>query len=209
MKVRGQYDAHLKDVVNDMGRVNITVRFCEWLFSEEGLRGSEITAVINGVRYELSCNLADVTFLVHEIVALRARRSYQLTLTEAKAIAVDKSKRVTLPCPEEVILLMRKCYWDSEGDPWVIAENRLTFLATEYGYVTGRRPSNFSLNNLKARDEAKGRDHNLLAKDVHFVTKSGSRVCSTDKIGLLQLVTAAVGSLTWSDTTKTTQADRV
>ena len=32
-----------------------------------------------------------------EIILLRARRSYQLTLTEAKTIAVDKSKRVTLP----------------------------------------------------------------------------------------------------------------
>jgi hypothetical protein len=201
---RGTYDVHLSDVTGYMERVNIIVCLCQWLYAEVGLRGSAITAVINGVRYELSCSMIDVAFLEDEIIKKRANKSYQLTLMEAKAVAVVKLSRATIPCPEEVMELMRKCYWDAAVSQWDLFELRLTYLCLEWAHVTGRRPSNFSLNGLKARDDSKGRDHNLLASAVLFETMSGSLVCSTDKCALRQLVRGSVRYLVWSDTTKTT-----
>ena len=204
MLTRGTYHEHLTDVSEVMGRVNIIVRFCQWLYDEVGLRGTEITAAINGVRYEFSCRMVEVVFLEHEIITKRARKSYQLTLSEAKGVALIKASRATLPCPEEVMGSLRKYYWEAVCPTWDKWELMLIYLAIEWGSVTGRRPSNYTINSLKARTSVGGRDHNLLARDVTFVTRSGSRICSTEKVMLAGLVPGSVSGLMWSDTSKTT-----
>jgi hypothetical protein len=206
MVARGSYHQHLTDVVDVLSRVNIIVRFCQWLYDEMGLRGAEITGAINGVRYEFSCHLVEVAFLEHEIISTRARKSYQLTLAEAKGVALIRASHATIPCPEEVMDCLRTKYWEVECPTWEKWELMLTYLAIEWGYVTGRRPSNFTLNGVGARTSSTGRDHNLLACDVTFVTRSGSRICSTEKLKLFGLVPGAVSGLTWSDTSKTSSA---
>ena len=209
MTGRGTYHMHLTDVVDVMGRINIIVRFCQWLYDEIGLRGTEITAAINGVRYEFSCQMVEVKFLEHEIISKRARKSYQLTLAEAKGVALIKESRATIPCPEEVMSVLRKCYWDVECPLWEKWELMLTYLAIAWGYVTGRRPSNYTLNGMVARNSESGRDHNLLASDVIFETRSGSRICSTQKLELSALVPGSVSGLSWSDTSKTSNASKL
>ena len=209
MTGRGAYHMHLTDVVDVMGRINIIVRFCQWLYDVIGLRGTEITAAINGVRYEFSCQMVEVQFLEHEIISKRARKSYQLTLAEAKGVALIKASKATIPCPEEVMEVLRKCYWEVECPPWEKWELMLTYLAIAWGYVTGRRPSNFTLNEVKARTSVSGRDHNLLACDVIFETRSGSRICSTQKLELYTLVPEAVSGLSWSDTSKTSNTSKL
>jgi len=198
----GLIDPYMRNIVSDMTKVSVTILFCQALYNG-GKRGTQISDVVAAVMWKFGCLMLDTRFFQHELITYRTRRAGRKTLAESQALAKLASVRMKSPIPEEAMAEVWDLYWLAQAWSWDGSYYKCIALGILFGYVAGRRISNFTLASATARDDPRGRDHNLLRVNVQFGHVDGSWIDAVDVSRLALLTDQVVCRIRWSETTKT------
>ena len=106
----------------------------------------------------------------------------------------------------EVLIEVWDLFWVSQLWSWEGSYLKCIGLGILYGYLSGRRIGNFTLNDKGEREGTHGRDHNLLRSCVSFGLMDGRWILSTDVVSLAPLLEWDVIAVRWSETTKTSDS---
>ena len=199
----GLSDPYMRNIPFVMTKISVIILFCQALYNG-GKRGTQISDVVAAVMWKFGLMFLDTSFFQHELITYRSRRAGRKTLAEAQALAAMASVRMKSPIPEEVMAEVWDLYWLAQVWSWDGSYYKCIALGILFGYITGRRIGNFTLANLRNREDTHGRDHNLLLENVQFGHMNGSWIVASDVVSLTVLSDSDVHRMRWSETTKTT-----
>ena len=201
----GLTDPYLSELPSMMMKISVLILFCQALFNG-GQRGQQVSDFLAAIQWKFGTKGIDTACFEHDIMKYRVRRASRRSLAESRALAAVASIRLKSPIPEEVLIDVWDLYWISQTWSWDGSYLKCVGLGILYGYLSGRRIGNFTLNSKGERDSGHGRDHNLLRSCVSFGLMNGSWIVSTDVILLASLSEGDVFAVKWTESTKTSDS---
>ena len=142
----------------------------EYIHSQylSGRRGGACHKVTAAIRHEFTCNLLSTTFLGSEVesnpIIKKASRACRLNTDELRERVSSGVSRVKLPAVGEMMVEMRKIFWEESG--WEVGKgfnSRLTYIASIFARELCVRVSEVAMPGVS------GIDHAIRAGQVWFV----------------------------------------